>query len=113
MDAEEARRLAQNGEVVLVDVRNPDEWRRTGVGDVAVPISMQDPEFLDKLMEAVGGDSDRPVAVICAAGARSAQVAGALLRHGFPTVHNVGEGMMGSAAGPGWLGRGLPVVTWS
>ncbi|MEJ1159580.1 rhodanese-like domain-containing protein [Prosthecomicrobium sp. N25] len=113
MDPVEARRLAQAGEVVLVDVRNPDEWHRTGVGEGAVPISMQDPAFLDKLMEALGGDAGRPVAVICAAGGRSAQVAAALRARGFGTVHNVAEGMMGSAAGPGWLGRGLPVTPWA
>jgi len=28
---------------------------------------------------------------------------------GFMQVYNVKEGMVGSAAGPGWLKRGLPV----
>lgn len=109
MDPHIAHERASAGEIVLVDVRNPDEWQRTGIGAAAVPISMGDPAFLDKLMAAVDGDLNRPVAVICAAGGRSTQVAGALAARGFTAIHNVREGMMGSPAGPGWLGRGLPV----
>jgi len=112
MDSETARRAALDGSVVLIDVRNPDEWLRTGIGEGAHPISMQDPAFLDTLLDLVDGDRDRPLAIVCAAGGRSAQVARALSAHGFSTVHNVDEGMMGSPAGPGWLGRGLPTVPW-
>lgn len=113
MDPSEAHERATAGEAVLIDVRNPDEWLRTGIGDVAVPISMQDPAFLDRLMEAVDGDTDKPLAVVCAAGGRSAQVVAALRARGFGNVENVVEGMMGSPAGPGWLGRGLPVKPWT
>lgn len=112
MTPDEAHRRASDGDVVLIDVRNPDEWRRTGLAPTAVPISMQDAAFLEKLMDAVDGDASRPLAIVCAAGGRSAQVAAALSSRGFAEVHNVVEGMTGSPAGPGWLGRGLPVVAY-
>ena len=111
MMADEAHRRAVAGEILLVDVRNPDEWRRTGLGEGAHAISMQDPDLVAKVTQAAGGDKARPVALICAAGARSAHVAAVLARNGFTDLHNVDEGMMGSAAGPGWLGRRLPVTT--
>lgn len=31
---------------------------------------------------------------------------------GFTQIIDVPEGMLGSGAGPGWLKRGLPVVTY-
>ncbi len=33
-----------------------------------------------------------------------------LKAQGFTQVYNVKEGMVGSAAGPGWIKRGLPIV---
>jgi len=32
-----------------------------------------------------------------------------LTEAGFTQVYNVKEGMAGSAAGPGWIARGLPL----
>ena len=42
-------------------------------------------------------------------GNRSAHVQKALRQMGSTHIYNVPEGMAGSAAGPGWLRRGLPV----
>lgn len=109
LSADDAHRQALAGEIVLVDVRSPEEWKMTGVAEGAERIWLRDPKLGEKLAEATGGDRDRPVALICATGARSALVGGAMNRAGYTTVYNVAEGMMGSAAGPGWLRRGLPV----
>ncbi|MDP2795785.1 MAG: hypothetical protein Q8O25_17150 [Sulfurisoma sp.] len=40
---------------------------------------------------------------------RTTQVARYLEAQGFTQVFNIKEGMVGSAAGPGWIRRGLPV----
>jgi len=41
---------------------------------------------------------------------RSARVSNQLIAAGFTYIIDVPEGMLGSAAGPGWLERGLPLV---
>ncbi len=101
------------GEVVLVDIRRPDEWERTGIGEGAVPIDMRRDDFVDALLAETDGRSDVPVALICARGVRSRKMTQRLLSAGFTTIIDVPEGMLGSGAGPGWLKRGLPIVAWS
>ncbi|MEO1362485.1 MAG: rhodanese-like domain-containing protein [Pseudomonadota bacterium] len=101
------------GEVVLIDIRRPDEWARTGLGEGAVPIDMRRDDFTDALLEQTAGRTDRPVALICARGVRSRKLTQRLLGAGFTTIIDVPEGMLGSGAGPGWLKRGLPIVAWS
>ena len=97
------------GEIVLIDVRRPEEWAATGIAAGAVPIDMRDPAFGTKLDAALGGDRSAPVALICHSGVRSRVVAEAMHRAGFTDVYDVGEGMAGSVLGPGWLRSGLPV----
>jgi rhodanese-related sulfurtransferase len=105
----EAHRAALAGEIVLIDIRRPDEWALTGIGEGAVPIDMRRPDFKAALAAAMGGDRTRPVALICARGVRSRRMADGLRSAGFTSVLDVPEGMMGSGAGPGWLRAGLPV----
>ena len=108
IDPRTAHDLARKGEIVLVDVRTPNEWKRTGLPEPALAISLQDPQFLPKLEKAVGGDRRRKVAFICASGARSAQVALALKQYGWENTINVAGGMTGSRNTPGWIQLGLP-----
>lgn len=108
IDVPTARDEAQAGRLVLVDIRTPMEWYRSGVGDAALALSMQDPGFLQALTDETGSDPAKPIALICATGNRSSWLAGELRRLGFHDVYDVNEGMMGSFSGPGWLNRGLP-----
>jgi rhodanese-related sulfurtransferase len=80
----DAHSAALPGEVVLIDIRRPDEWQRTGV----------------------------PIALICARGVRSRGMTARLTAAGFTNIIDVPEGMLGSGAGSGWLMRGLPTVAW-
>lgn len=109
LTAPEAQRAALAEEIILVDVRRPDEWARTGVGQGAVPIDMRSDAFIETLLQRTGGVRDVPVALICARGVRSARMSSRLQRAGFTQIIDVPEGMLGSGAGPGWLARGLPV----
>ena len=109
IDAASAHERAEAGEVLLIDIRRPSEWRETGVATSAVAITMHDRGFLANLEAAVEGDKSRPIALICAQGVRSAFVARELPRFGYTNVIDVSEGMVGSRAGPGWIKRGLPV----
>lgn len=105
----EAHARAAAGEILLVDIRRPEEWAATGIPEGAVALDMRRPDFTDALRMAAG-DSTAPVALICARGVRSAALANRLAAAGFSSLLDVPEGMLGSRAGPGWLARSLPVV---
>ena len=113
LSAPEAAVQAQSGKLVLIDIRTPPEWKETGVAKGARLINMLHPQgapgFTNALLEQVKGDRSAPIALICRTGNRTTQVQRYLQSVGFTQVYNVKEGMAGSAAGPGWLKRGLPV----
>ncbi|WP_315898830.1 rhodanese-like domain-containing protein [Tateyamaria omphalii] len=109
----EAHAAALRGDVLLIDIRRPDEWQRTGVGEGAIPIDMRREDFTELLLQRTGGRSDTPVALICARGVRSRGLTRRLMGAGFKAIIDVPEGMLGSGAGPGWLKRGLPIVAWA
>ena len=110
-DAAAARAAA--GELLVIDVRSPREWRQTGVAKGARQVTIHDPGGLPGFVEAVkvalGSDLKRPIAVICATGNRSTLAQRFLTEAGFTRVLNIKEGMLGGPYGPGWLNRGLPV----
>ena len=111
MSPREVHEAAQQGVVLLVDVRRPDEWEATGIASEAVPIDLRREDFIDAGM-AVRANSEQPLALICARGVRSRRMADRLIAAGvFPLV-DVPEGMLGSRAGPGYLKSGLPVRSW-
>ena len=76
-------------------------------------VTIHDPNglagFLAAVTAEVGGDLETPIALICARGNRSMLAQQVLSEAGFSTVLNIREGMLGSASGPGWLARNLPV----
>lgn len=110
---QEAYDAAKAGKIVLIDIRRPDEWARTGYPEGGHPVDLRDPDFADKLAGLVDGDKDAPIALICARGVRSARTANVLAAAGFTNIIDVPEGMLGSRAGEGWISRGLPVATYS
>lgn len=100
---------ARNREFTLIDIRRPDEWTRTGIGVGAIPIDMRNDDFITQLLANVS-EKDAPIALICARGVRSRGLGRRLAQAGFTNIIDVPEGMLGSGAGPGWLGAGLPVT---
>lgn len=113
MTATEARELQQSGQLVVIDIRQPEEWRETGMPEGAVGVSMMHPEgsqgFLRDVLAAVSGDTDASIALICRTGNRTSQVLPALQQWGFSDVHHIPEGVAGSSFGPGWIPSGLPL----
>ncbi len=113
MTADEASVRAEAGEVMLIDLRSPQEWRQTGVPKGARRVTIHDPRglkgFVDAMAAAVGGDLEKPVALICARGNRSTLAQKVLREAGFIRVFNIREGFIGGPYGPGWVRRGLPV----
>ncbi len=77
----------QKGDVVLLDVREPQEIAIASIpGAVHVPMR----EIPARLREL---QNDKPVVVMCHSGSRSRQVAGFLLSAGFSDVFNLSGGI--------------------
>lgn len=108
MTAEAAHRAAAGGEIILVDVRRPDELAATGLPAHAVALDMRRPDFRARLDALIAERPGAAVALICARGGRSAFAQSRLAAEGVASI-DVSEGMLGGAAGPGWLARGLPL----
>ena len=110
----EASAKSKAGIVQIIDVRNPWEWKKTGVPKGAWTVTIHGSKgltgFVAEVISAVGGNKRKPVAVICARGTRSAQAAAELILSGFENVWNIREGMLGNMQdGGGWLKHDLPV----
>lgn len=109
LTAPEALEKARAGEITLIDIRTPAEWRQTGIASGALTIDMTARSFVQEVLNAVEGDRNAPVVLICRTGNRTGFTRDALEKMGFTNVSHIPEGMAGSAAGPGWVRRGLPV----
>ena len=95
VDVREAARALETGEVLLLDVREDEEWAAgRAPGAVHAPMSALRQDTVPR---------DRPVQVLCRVGGRSAAVAQALEQLGYD-VANVTGGMLA------WSAAGLPVV---
>lgn len=111
--APDAFAQTQAGQLTLIDIRRPDEWKQTGVAKGALQINMAHPQgdagFVAQVTAETGGDKNAPIGLICRTGNRTTQMQRVLTEAGFTRVYNIKEGMAGSGAGPGWVARGLPV----
>lgn len=110
LSAQEAYAAAQAGDITLIDIRTPREWRQTGTAPGAARIDFyQGPDhLLENILRLTEGDKHRPIGLICRTGNRTTTAQRFLQQRGFTQVYNVKEGMVGSHAGPGWLTRKLP-----
>lgn len=96
VDPAEAARRVERGDVLLLDVREPDEWSAGHAPDaVHVPLGQLDPGRLPQ---------GRPVVAVCRSGNRSGKAA-LQLRAAGVEVHNLTGGMKA------WAAAGLPVTT--
>ena len=94
--------LCQSGQIDLLDVRTPVEYRELHATDARnVPLDRLDPVAL---MQARNGSKDEPLYLICRSGSRGRQACEKFLAAGFPNVVNVEGGTLS------WAECGLPVV---
>src|SRR5437879_5462389 len=98
--AEVARRLAAGEKVVVIDVRDPDEFR-DGHLEAATSISRG---FLEFRVGTAVSDPSTPVVLYCQTGLRSMLAAKALKDLGYSTVINLQGGYQK------WVQSGMPVV---
>ena len=87
ISVDEALRLWQNKEAIIIDVRTPGEYRDGHIpGVVNIP--------LDELEKRIGEiPKDKKVVLICRTGSRSAQGTRLLRSKGFNNVYNSTGGM--------------------
>ena len=109
MTPDVAREKALAGEIVLIDIRRPDEWADTGVPDVALLADMTSRDFLQKITAIRMENPDILLAFTCRTGSRSNYLTGELEKLGMSGLIDVIGGMSGSRADKGWAKRGLPV----
>jgi hydroxyacylglutathione hydrolase len=88
MSVIEAKRKMEKGEVTLLDVREPSEWRDDGYIEGAMLIFFADlPDKLTCL------PNDKPIAVMCSVGNRTSIAMSILERAGIKNTINVLGGM--------------------
>ena len=92
-----AARLQQGENILVLDVRQPAEYREGHVrGSQLVP--------LDQLAQRIDDlPRDRPIVAMCRSGNRSGVATGMLKRAGFTDVSNLKGGILA------WQQQGLPV----
>ncbi|MEM8980067.1 MAG: rhodanese-like domain-containing protein [Pseudomonadota bacterium] len=112
LPADEANTRREAGEILLIDVRRPEEWRSTGIAKGAVPVDMRRSDFVETVRAVKAAAGGKPVALICARGVRSLRMAEVLLSQGLSPLFNIPEGMLGTRDAPGWILRGLPLQPW-
>ncbi|MBI3635786.1 MAG: MBL fold metallo-hydrolase [Candidatus Rokubacteria bacterium] len=93
-----AERLEEGHDVLVIDVREPVEWREGHIeGALHLPM-VEAAKHLDEI------PADRPKAVVCAGGLRSSAVISVLKRHGLDGFSNVTGGMAA------WQKAGYPIT---
>jgi rhodanese-related sulfurtransferase len=97
----DAARLVAEGKAVLVDCREPAEWKETGVAAPAVLLSKSDFDGEQKQWkDFLAKNAGKQVLVYCRSGNRSGAVAAALAAKG---VNAANAGNL-----KGWTDAGLP-----
>lgn len=97
-----AAKLVAEGKAVLVDVREPPEWKDSGVAAPAVLLPMSDFNGEQKLWKPfLAKHKDQQILLYCRSGGRSREVAGVLIKQGVKAA-NIGTLR-------DWTNAGLPV----
>ena len=109
VDSAGLERLRADG-VAVIDVRRPEEWRKTGVIEGSHLMTFFDKKGrydLDQWLPALAAiaASDQPVALICRSGKRSGKVARLLdEQFGYRHVYTARDGILG------WIDEGRSTV---
>jgi rhodanese-related sulfurtransferase len=97
VDVQTAAALREQPDVMILDVREQDEW---DAGRIPGAVFMPMGEVQNRLSEI---PTDKTVIVQCRSGNRSSQVTDFLVKQGFTNVHNMSGGINA------WQSAGLPV----
>lgn len=112
ISAPQAKAGVESGELVLIDIRSREEWKETGIAEMAIPMSMHEAGFLEKFTDLKSENPDKTIAMICATGGRTKWLQAELKKRKLGDTIDVSEGMMGNGKALGWIKRGLPIKTF-
>ena len=104
ISAEQAHEWLKNGEAILIDVREPDEFRAEHISYASsMPLSR-----LDEILKTVDLPSDRKIIFHCLKGKRGLSACDIFSNSGAQceAYYNIEGGI------DGWKDAGLPVITW-
>jgi len=100
ISAADARKQAETGDAILVDVREESDWR-DGHAEGAMHFSRG---IIELEIEEQIPDATKPIICYCGGGSRSALVAESLQKMGYENVRSIAGGMRA------WKEAGLPMV---
>ena len=86
----EFRNAIQSENILLVDVRTPDEFKAGKIAE-AVNWNYYDQDFMGKFEKV---DKDKPIYLYCRSGGRSGQAGEKLINAGYTNVHHLGGGIL-------------------
>jgi rhodanese-related sulfurtransferase len=98
---EAAALLAKRQDVVLLDLRSPEELKNG-----AIERSTLTP-FWSLVRGTINLPKDKPIMLVCAVGGRSYAAAQILVRNGYREVYNIRGGIIA------WRAAGLPLKYWT
>jgi len=118
INAAEAWKMIKDNQAALIDVRTLPEWTFVGIPDLRplkenahfiswqiYPHMQLDPSFVQKVVEHIGPDKDRPLLFLCRSGGRSAAAASAMTQYGYTKCYNIAHGFEGDKDEKGKRGR--------
>lgn len=100
IDSQQALRLMQQEDAVVVDVREPQEFAAGRIPEAELIPLRQIAYQMDRLR----GHGDRPIILSCRTGSRSEMVCRFLRDNGFDNIYNLAGGVTG------WAMAQLPLV---
>ncbi|MBT3751954.1 MAG: peptidylprolyl isomerase [Thiotrichales bacterium] len=112
ISSSELKAMLAEGNLTLVDIRRPEEWKKTGIIEGSKKITAFTKngrihsDFNDKFLKRLEpkGENDK-IVIICRTGNRTKTLARALVKEmGWQNVYNVKDGITD------WIKRGNPVV---
>ena len=98
--------LVENADLILIDVRRPEELEANGIIESANFISIPLEQFIE-MQEMWPADYDAPIVIYCGSGHRSTIAMTMLWTYGFSDVHSLKGGI------GGWIETGYPVVEFA
>lgn len=107
MTQQQAHELVKNKKAILIDVREEEELRESGLADGALwmPCSKMDEDEAEWVAFKKKLPKDLPLILYCRSGNRSGRVAEFLRQEGFETVNLGGF--------KDWVAAGLPVLKFA
>jgi len=99
---EQAVPILNKQNAMIIDVREDKELAQTGVITDTIHIPLQKIQATE--LSSLGGDTSKPVIVVCRTGNRSSMACGRLKKLGFTQIYNLKGGITS------WKKSGYPLV---